>query len=142
VAALASVWPLLRPLLPVVWGNWGLRRGQDLPLLVWYVLVNPWIEEWFWRGALLGSRVSDHLGPGRARALAMLGFLPYHYAVLALGFGPRVGCVLALGVLLGSACWTAMRLRFGSAWWAAASHQGADLGLALVYWMRMRPPTG
>jgi len=42
-AALAIVWPLLRPLLPVVWGNWGLRRGQDLPLLVWYVLVNPWI---------------------------------------------------------------------------------------------------
>jgi hypothetical protein len=38
VAALAIVWPLLRSLLAIVWGNWGLRRGQDLPLLIWYVL--------------------------------------------------------------------------------------------------------
>jgi hypothetical protein len=121
------------------WVRWGASPPADLALLAWYVAANPWIEEAFWRGAILGPRVRARIGGAGARALALLGFVPLHLAVLLPSFGVPLGLCLGAGILAASAAWTAIAERTGGFWWPAASHQGADLGLALAYWLWQRP---
>jgi membrane protease YdiL (CAAX protease family) len=121
------------------WARWGFAPPRaDLAFLAYYVVVNPWLEELYWRGALLGGGRA-RLGPGAARALATLGFLPHHLVVLGLGFGWDAALGLAVPILAAAAAWVAWCERTGSIWDAAATHAGADLGLAIVYLMRIRP---
>jgi len=141
-SALAIAWRALPERAGDVWQDWGLVPPGDRFLLIWYVGVNPWVEEWFWRGALLGPRVRERLGRAGSRAFAVLGFLPLHVVVLVASFGTGMGTLFAFCVLLGSAGWTALRERTGCVWWSAASHEGADLGIALAYWIWLRPAWG
>ena len=124
------------------WRRWGLVPPEDLPLLAYFVGVNAALEEWFWRGAVLGRRMRKRLGTAGCRGLAVLGFLPLHLGVLVLGFGEVLGILLAASVLPASAIWTALCERTRCVWWAAASHWGADLGIALAYWVWLRPAPG
>jgi hypothetical protein len=136
-AALRSLVPALRA--PVgVWTRWGMQRPADLAVLAYYAAANPWIEERFWRGALLSPEMCARLGPGRARGWAILGFVPHHLAVLWPSFGAPLAVGLSISILLAGAFWTELRLRSGHLWWGAASHLGADLGLGLAYvlWLR------
>jgi hypothetical protein len=118
------------------WAGWGLRPPHDLAWLAYYVIVNPWVEERYWRGALLAPAVVARLGTAPARALAVLGFGIHHLAVLGASFGLARGALLVLPVLAAGAAWTLMRLRSGGVSLAVASHLGTDLALAAVYvWM-------
>jgi len=128
----------LLPRPPDRWSEWGLAPPSDTALLLLYVLANPWIEEWFWRGALLGPAVRRRLGTACARALAVLGFWPLHVAFLVRSFGAASGAVLSLCVLPAACAWVLLRERSGHAWWCAASHQGADLGLVTFYLVFLR----
>ncbi len=123
----------LRPGTPLLWERWGLVAPADRVLLAHYMLLNPWVEEWFWRGTILGTTVRRRLGVARARALAVLGSWPLHAVFLLQSFGVVVGGGVSLGVVAAAWAWTLLRERSGHAWWCAASHQGADLGLVLVY---------
>jgi hypothetical protein len=115
------------------WQSWGLAAPADLAWLAWYVAANPWIEERFWRGTLLGPDVCARVGVRRAQALAVVGFLAHHVVVLVTTFGLAAGLALCVPILVASAVWTRLRLQSGGIWSPAASHAGADLALALVY---------
>ena len=141
-SGLRMVLPLIQDAVRGSWRLWGLTPPGDLPLLAYYVGVNAGVEEWFWRGAVLEQGARARLGTAGCRGLAVLGFLPLHLGILVLGFGERSGILLAAGVLLASLAWTALRERTRCVWWAAASHWGADLGIALAYWIWLRAAPG
>jgi hypothetical protein len=128
----------LQPQTPVRWAAWGLTPPVDRWLLLYYAAVNPWIEEWFWRGTLLGGPVRQALGSLRARTLALVGFWPLHAVVLVSSFGLAQGGLFSLACLAAGALWTLMRERQGHAWGALASHQGADAGVVWLYWVFLR----
>ena len=114
---------------------WGMQGWSGTLAFSWYVLINPWIEEAFWRGALLGSRFQRHVGRRRAEWIATLGFVPYHSAVIYLMFGADAWW-FSLPVLLGSASWVLMTRWRRSVIPAAVSHQMADLMVILLYVLR------
>lgn len=136
-AAAASIWPALFTPNPA-WARWGLAPPADLVWLAYYVTVNPWIEERFWRGALLDRPARAALGPRGALAFSCIAFGGHHAAVLVESFGAPLGALGTLFVLAAGAVWAALRWRTGSIALGVASHWGADLALALVYvlWWR------
>lgn len=111
------------------WNEWGAAPPAGLWLLLYYALVNPWIEELFWRGARVGPV------PGR-RPTGIPGvtvFWLFHVWVLASSFGLAVGALVSLPVWLAGFAWAWMCRRRGGIWWSGASHQGANAGLVLLY---------
>jgi hypothetical protein len=140
-----AVWALLQPLVPALgapvaaWLEWGLVPPRDLGFLVYYALVNPWIEEAFWRGRLLGAAARNRLGVVPARTLSVFGFLPMHIVVLSSSFEPSTTLLMSCAVLVGSLAWTWMQEKCRTTWLPAASHMGADLGLVIAYLVWLRP---
>lgn len=120
------------------WFQWGLQPPSDRGLLLYYLVANPYIEEWFWRGTILGNPVRHALGTARARVLAVMGFWPLHAVVLVPAFGFFHGGLLSIACLAAGALWTMFRERQGNIWDAFASHQGADAGVVWLYWVLLR----
>jgi hypothetical protein len=127
VATLDHVRPLLER-----WRDWGLAPPADVVWLAYYAAVNPWVEERYWRGSLLGPAVRARLGGRAARAFSTLGFLNHHAFVIVATFGAGLGAALCVPILAAAVVWTLWRERTGGIWWAVASHAGVDVGLALV----------
>jgi hypothetical protein len=107
-------------------------------MLVYYVLVNPGVEEWFWRSTLLTA--AGPIGTGWRRALAVLAFVPFHGVVLAAVFGTAVLPWMLIGIGAAGAIWTGLQIRYGSTWVGGASHLGADAGVALLYFRFLAGP--
>jgi membrane protease YdiL (CAAX protease family) len=120
------------------WREWGVAAPGDTALLAYYVLVNPWIEECFWRGGLCGPVVRRQLGTISSPLVSIACFWVFHLFVLCAAFGRLVGTWASVFVLLAAVAWTLARLRTKSVWWSAVSHQGANLALAMVYFTRLR----
>ena len=120
------------------WSRWGLRPPIDLVWLALYVTVNPWVEERFWRGALLTPPFRAQVGRRTSLALAILAFGVHHAVVLGASLGWVRGALFVLPVVAAGALWTAIRLRSGGIAPAVASHRGADLALALLYCWQWR----
>jgi hypothetical protein len=112
--------------------QWGMHGWLGILAFTWYVVANPWIEERFWRGSLLGARFQYCMGRRRSMWIAILGFVPYHVLVITWMFG-RHAWWLSVPVLLGSILWTGMTLWRRSVIPAAVSHQMADLVIVLLY---------
>jgi hypothetical protein len=111
--------------------EWGMSPTRAPWLLTYYVLVNPGLEEWFWRATLL-----DATGPIRApgrRAISIVAFVPFHAVVLQAVFGSTGLAWMLVGIAGASAFWASVQVRRGTTWPAYASHMGADAGVALLY---------
>jgi len=121
-----------------LWRGWGLAPPGDLVWLAYYALVNPWIEERYWRGALLGDAVTRRIGRRAARTLAVVAFLDHHAVVLVPSFGWRAAGLLCIAIGAAAACWVWMHERTRGLAFCIASHAGADAGLVLLYllWVR------
>jgi hypothetical protein len=132
----------LRPSTPTVWAAWGLAPPGDRLLLLAYVGLNPWIEEWFWRGTLLGGAGGAPRGAARARWLAILGFVPFHLVFLVPSFGWPLSIIIGVAIAAASWIWVILRERQGHVWGAAASHWGADAGLVALYEWVLRGAVG
>lgn len=121
---------LLLDAVPVL-RHWGLSGGSGSMALVWFVVVNPWIEEVFWRGTLFGGRCVRVLGRRGGFTVSVLGFVPFHLVVLCALFGGS-NWWLALPLGLGSVVWATLRLWRRSLLVAVLCHQAADIVLVLV----------
>jgi membrane protease YdiL (CAAX protease family) len=106
--------------------------------LFYYALVNPIVEERWWRGAVLGPGFRSRIGARGARVLSSVGFLPHHAVVLVASYGFILGAALVFPVLAAACLWTAWRERTGRVWLPLASHAGTDVGLALLYIVLLR----
>lgn len=121
-----------------LWRSWGLEPPSDLVWLLYYASVNPWVEERYWRGTLLGDGVRARLGTRGARALTLFAFLNHHAIVLVPSFGVARGLLLCLPIFLAGAAWVWFHERSGRLGWCIASHAGADAGLVVLYWWGVR----
>ena len=112
-------------------GGWGMDAARAPWMLAYYVLVNPGVEEWFWRSTLLTA--AGNLGAAPRRALAVLAFVPFHGVVLAAVFGTAGLLWMLIGIAAAGAIWTWLQIRCDATWVAGASHLGADAGVVLLY---------
>ncbi len=120
------------------WAGWGLTPPGDAWMLVYYVCVNPVIEEWFWRGAIVGRQLREHFGTRTAVFFGVGAFWGFHVFVLWPAFGFTVGLITSFFVLLAGIAWTLLRLRSGHIWWSGLTHLAANLALAILYFARLR----
>lgn len=120
------------------WQGWGIRSPLDTALALYYVAVNPILEERFWRASLLGPEVRRRIGKTLARGLASFGFVPFHAVVLAASYGWSRAVLLSVPILFASWVWVVLYERRRQAWTGIAIHLGVDLGLVLGYFMWLR----
>ena len=130
MGAAAIVFYFLRPL----WGldqdvqpilkSIGLSQGNYLYLLAYFVVVNPWIEEYFWRGYL--GNAAKGITPGD------LLFAGYHVMLLATVIG-AIWLIPAF-VILFSAAWFWRQCDRWSRGLGASilSHIAADAAISVV----------
>jgi hypothetical protein len=110
----------------------GLTGGAWLGFVLYHALVNPWLEEAYWRGAL-GSA-------DRRPALGDALFAGYHVPVLVL-FLDRPWVVPSFLLLFTAAwVWRRMASSSGGLLLPALSHVAADTGIMAVAYLRSQGP--
>lgn len=109
----------------------GLTGGAWTSFLIYYVLVNPWLEEIFWRGWLAPSTPRLHWHD--------FAFALYHALVLTFFLEP-VWISLCFAVLVGAAwTWRWMVRAWGGLAGPIATHLAADVGIvAAAVWLLRR----
>jgi membrane protease YdiL (CAAX protease family) len=128
--SLYLLWPWLgiAPDLSAQLDALGLTRSTWPAFIAYFTLVNPWIEEYFWRGYLAAS-------PKQLVPMDFV-FAGYH-SLLLLGRTNLPALALALSALVfGAWFWRQAYRKDGGLLAAALGHMIADLGILLaVYWM-------
>ncbi len=121
------------------WRTWGLRPPEDTWILLYYVAVNPWAEELFWRGAWFGACSRRGIRTRLRAWVSTVGFALFHVFVLRTAYEDAavVGTAVS-GILLAGVLWIVVRLRTRNVWWCVVSHQGANVALAVVYLLYLR----
>lgn len=105
----------------------GLSQANWIPFIAYFVLVNPWVEEYFWRGYLGNDTtklyVSDFLYSG------------FHGLIL-INKVQTASILFGLIVLIGAGwLWRQIARRDGGLLAPVLGHMAADLTIALVvYW--------
>jgi hypothetical protein len=132
--ALYLLHPLLTggamPLAPSL-GRLGLTGAVWLGFMIYYTLVNPFIEEWYWRG-VLGS-------PSRLPVASDLAFAGYH-AVVLVAFIPWFWAVLTAASLTGAAwLWRQIATRADGLLVPVVTHLLADLSIIVTAWTLAQP---
>lgn len=113
--------------------QWGV--GQGPWLLAYYSLVNPFIEERFWRVGLLGAAVMQSCPTWGRWLLATVGFGLYHAVVLVQLLGLHAGLVAVLGVVGAAFIWSLLYEYERGGRLCSSSHLGADLGTVALYYL-------
>ena len=120
------LWPFLGNArsLPTYLASLGLTPAAWPVFLAYFCLVNPWLEEYFWRGYLDS--------PSKSIAGVDLFFAGYHllvlYGILSLGWLLLTAVVLTLTAWL----WRQTVRASGGLLIASLSHFAADLSVLLV----------
>lgn len=132
--ALAVGWPWFEPdpaALPRAMTGLGLSGGAWISFAIYYALVNPWLEEIFWRGWLAPRTGRLHWQD--------FAFAFYHAVVLT--FFLEIGWIaVAFAVLVGAAwAWRWMTRAWSGLAGPIATHLAADLGIvAAAAWLLRR----
>ena len=96
------------------------------------IVVNPFVEELFWRGYLF-SKWSQHVRPRFAIAITALGYASYHFFTTIRFFSTGTALFLTSMVFLAGVVWGTCRLVSDSAWCPIISHILADTAIVVVY---------
>jgi hypothetical protein len=106
----------------------GLNASSWLPFIAYFSLVNPFVEEYFWRG-ILGSN---------AKKLFVIDFVYAGYHALALWGRVRPVSILIAVAILTSAAWVWRQISHEDSGLLAVvlGHMVADFSILMViYWM-------
>ncbi len=108
----------------------GLSGATLLAFLIYFVIANPWIEEFYWRG---------YLGSGDSRpVLNDLMFSGYHLLVMASILGPVWSAALFVVLTVAAWFWRQADRLGGSLLPSLLSHLAADLTVMLVVYARIQ----
>lgn len=116
-----------------VWRGWGLEVPVAWAWCACYVLLNPILEEGYWRGTLGDGDLGRRFGRRRMAAVAAVGFAGHHAATLVASMGWVAGGAACVPIVGAGIAWAWMRERSGGLWWPVATHFGVDLGLVLAW---------
>ena len=130
--------PLLAFLLPIAvrvsletrLANTGLSGAAWILFVPYFALVNPVLEEMFWRGVLRTQ--------GRSTLLFDLLFASYHLVVLPLFLKPSFVLLGAIVLLSTSAGWRHLSERSGGLLPAIVAHILADIGIVTAVTLHSR----
>lgn len=130
--------------LPILLQNYHLLADPAV-FIGWllFALINPWFEEFYWRGLLLDATAH---WPARASTVySVVLFVAFHPLVVGVFSIANRNWMALVGVALMGAAWTAAYRRTGTLRWAVASHMLVDLGnLAVPVFLNLYvpPPLG
>ncbi|MEK8130391.1 CPBP family intramembrane glutamic endopeptidase [Paenibacillus filicis] len=134
LGAASSLWMyLFDPFnLRVLLANWGFS-GSGRPLLIVVLIVlNPVLEELYWRGYVL-QELKRKMSSLAAIGVSSLFYTVYHLLLVVPIFKPPFGWLAGLAVFGAGLVWGWMRVRSGSLLGAILCHLLADAGIMIVY---------
>jgi hypothetical protein len=106
----------------------GLVSATWLPFIAYFTLVNPFLEEWYWREAF-GSE-------SRWPVLSDFLYAGFHLIILALFVGPFWMFVAFVGLSAAGWFWRQVLRQSRSLFPAVFSHMLADLSILLVLYLQ------
>lgn len=126
------LWPIIHvsPRLAASLLEWGLTSGVWPLFIIYSALVNPWLEEIFWRG-WLGS---ENRLPSLHDAL----FAGFHLVILAPFFPPVWLAIAFLVLALSGWMWRQVARTEKSMLASTLFHMAADVSILLVVWSTLR----
>ncbi|BFT70611.1 lysostaphin resistance A-like protein [Paenibacillus sp. P36] len=113
-------------------GEWNFSGDQSVLLLLILVLLNPILEEIYWRGYLY-HRIGQSLGSAKNLLHASFWFTSYHLIVIIPVFSWPLNAVAVVPIFAAGVLWGWIRHRTGSILIPIISHMFADLGVVIIY---------
>ena len=107
---------------------------------LFYALFHSGLEEWYWRGFVLGGLLG-HLPRFAAIGVAALAFGSHHVLLLVTLFGGAtpIALLLSAAVILGGVIWSVMREKHGHLYGAWLSHGIVDAAIFMAGWWLVSP---
>jgi membrane protease YdiL (CAAX protease family) len=118
----------------------GLGLDLDQPLLaaVAFVILNPLLEEWWWRGQATPRCVAA-FGPRAGLALATFGFGLYHVVLLSGLFPLPVAVLRSLLIAAAGWLWSTIALQQQSWRDVYLAHLAADIAMVVLFALLVLP---
>ncbi|KPV56547.1 hypothetical protein QJ48_27030 [Paenibacillus sp. A3] len=135
----AAVWfhPLFLdiPRLKGLLQEWHFSGEHTIGLVLVLLVLNPLLEETYWRGYVLRKLTDSKVRPAMAVFLTSLFYSLYHVLSIVPIFERPWNIVLVLPVFAAGLFWGWMRLRHASLTGSVLSHSFADAGIMCVYFL-------
>ncbi|MGF9913389.1 type II CAAX endopeptidase family protein [Paenibacillus ehimensis] len=137
VTAAVQFHPLLLniPRLKELLQEWHFTGEHMLWLVLVLLVLNPLLEEAYWRGYMLRKLTDARVRPAMAVFLTSLFYSLYHVLSIMPIFERPWNIVLVLPVFAAGLFWGWMRLRHASLTGSVLSHSFADAGIMCVYFL-------
>ncbi len=118
--------------LNAVTSQWQMIKRSPWIFAVVLALINPFLEELFWRGYLF-SKWSQHVRRRSALVLTALFYASYHFFTTIRIFSLSTAVFLTGVVFLAGVIWGGCRSVSDSIWCPLISHIWADAAIVVVY---------
>jgi uncharacterized protein len=112
--------------------NWRIGRDALPVFLPVMALVNPVVEELYWRGYYLG-RLKERMSVRRAILVSAFFYASYHFITTASLFNVKIGTVFTAVIFGAGVFWGWMRERTGSVAGPILMHAAADWAVLIPY---------
>lgn len=117
--------------------DWGFIGPGEIGLVLVLLLLNPVLEEVYWRGYMF-EKIRTNGSALTAISVTAVFYMLYHVLTVLQIFEVAYTLVAVLPVLIAGLFWGFVRERTGSITAAIVSHGLADLGIVCVYWFFVR----
>lgn len=137
VAAAAWFHPLFLdiPRLKGLLQEWHFSGEHTIWLVLVLLVLNPLLEETYWRGYVLRKLTDGKARPAMAVFLTSLFYSLYHVLSIVPIFERPWNIALVLPVFAAGLFWGWMRLRHASLTGSVLSHSFADAGIMCIYFL-------
>ena len=106
----------------------GIDDGTWPWLIAYFSLVNPFVEEYFWRGALSSNALSPHSGD--------LVYAGYHVLVVWNMAQPQAILLMLFSLIFAGWLWRQVYRRDGSLLAPVLGHMAADLSILMAVYLK------
>lgn len=116
----------------IILANWNIDSSMTIYLLIMLIVVNPVIEEFFWRGYIFKSLLMRY-GSWTSICISALGYTSYHLITTGFLFSWTIGIILSVFVFGVGLIWAKWHLKSESIYPSIISHLLADAGIMIIY---------
>lgn len=116
---------------------WGFIGPAEIWLILVLLLLNPVLEEVYWRGYMF-EKVRNTGNAAKAIAVTGVFYTLYHVLTTMQLFEVAYTLVAVIPVLIAGLFWGYVRERTGSITATIIGHALGDLGIVCVYWFMVR----
>lgn len=124
------LWPFISPAgsdLAITLADLGLNDSNWILLILYYSLITPWLEEFYWRD-LLPSKLKYPI-------LSDVFFAGYHVFVLLLFVKPIFAVVAFVTLMIGAYSWRKISEKFDGFLVPVISHTAADISTIVAVYL-------